>query len=364
MQNDLSSIHDDSTPFPEFSEMKMADKNVQEDLNAVDDWMGLLSQDAKRKSKFLTPNPDILNSYKNPKRKKVMPFLKNGSILPTVQLGNKYVKLMNTCPFDSLAQSLLVAYRNRFKYRDYVDKSSSEFLRFIRSLHDVNVNPGQPIYKERARILMNLRPIVGGILDCAINISSLMKDHLLTNEPSCTLEKTCTQCNKVRKDKYVVIEIPFGTVHQNGWSSLEQIIDETMKINDNRKCTRCSSRELEVVKFSGKHLIIDLEICMSLKMAKACGYVDWTGKFTIAQLPKTIDFWGKCYRLVAAIEYIGPIDLPLGSNVIGHYMAHVRCNEEKWNTLNNISRAMKPPPINARQMLIKRLIPVIIYIEE
>lgn len=335
-------------------------KSHQQDFNAVDDWMGKLSDDAKRRGLYLEPCPDIISLQQRPSQKRKIPFLKNGNILSSIRLAKRDVSVQNTCAFDSLAQSLLIAYRDSSSYQKYMQQSTNELFRFILILHEVN-QPGFKIYKERMMLMKALIPIKQGSLNCAINIGTLIQ-KLLINEPSWAVEATCSRCSKVSKMNHVTLEIPFGPVHLHGISKLEQILDEM--ITKSPKCKKCSSVKIEVGKSPGKQLFVDLEICMSIKVARECGYKDWTGLFTIAQLPEKIQFHGRTYHLSAAIEYEGPIDLPPGCKGMGHYIAHVHRIDGRWNSYNDISRVIAPPKMSSRELCKKRKIPLIIYCEK
>ncbi|KAK0176850.1 hypothetical protein PV328_000952 [Microctonus aethiopoides] len=75
------------------------------------------------------------------------------------------VMVQNTCVFDSMTQSLLVAYCDRIKYHNYVNDTSSPIFNFIELLSQDGVS--QKIYKNRTLILKNTLQPQNMIMDCA-----------------------------------------------------------------------------------------------------------------------------------------------------------------------------------------------------
>ncbi|CAH2100521.1 unnamed protein product [Euphydryas editha] len=81
-------------------------------LNEKETWKGK-NRDRKERGKYVRSCPDIQQRHERPKSvTSTVPLLKNGLLLAPVKLKNKNILVRNTCPIDSISQSMLVANRD------------------------------------------------------------------------------------------------------------------------------------------------------------------------------------------------------------------------------------------------------------
>lgn len=79
--------------------------------------------------------------------------------------------LINTCPFDAIAQTSLVGYYDWTNLHSYMEETSNEMYQFIKEI--ATSGPSTKIYKNRAYILNKFITPVNGTMDCSYNISDL-----------------------------------------------------------------------------------------------------------------------------------------------------------------------------------------------
>lgn len=137
----------------------------------------------------MTPCPDIENIYQRPTFDRAVPVLQNGSALPPLKVGQQVLRVVNTCPFDAIVQSVLAAYRDWSGYHDYVAEKVNTTFEFIKMLSVNGIS--HKIYVQRAEILCKIVKPKHGKLDCANNVSTLLSRHLLKNEPSIERHQLC-----------------------------------------------------------------------------------------------------------------------------------------------------------------------------
>jgi len=110
------------------------DNNSHTYLNEKENWRGK-NKSPKNRSKYLTICPDVESIHAKPKFTRTIPLLKNGSILGPVILDKKPILVINTCPFDAIAQTLLlVAYYDWENFHDYLEQTENDIFRFIKEL--------------------------------------------------------------------------------------------------------------------------------------------------------------------------------------------------------------------------------------
>ncbi|XP_043274836.1 uncharacterized protein [Venturia canescens] len=150
-------------------------------LNEKETWK-VKSRDKKKHGKFLRPCPDIRHRHKRPKSiSSIVPLLKNGLLLGPVKLRNKNIMVRNTCPFDYISQSMLVAYCDWARYQEYISSTKNRFFDFIKLFDKSGCT--LKVYKERAELTSQIKEIDHGVLGCMMNVNNLMK-HLSKDEPS------------------------------------------------------------------------------------------------------------------------------------------------------------------------------------
>ncbi|EFN72310.1 120.7 kDa protein in NOF-FB transposable element, partial [Camponotus floridanus] len=77
-----------------------------------------------------------------------------------------------------------------------------------------------------------------------------------------------------------------------------------------------------------------IECLQWTELAKRLGYPNWSGMFTLSEIPIEIQFCKSTYKLVASIEYIGGIN----KDDVGHYIAHCRRISGNWEIYDDINK--------------------------
>lgn len=140
-------------------------------LNKMKNWKGK-NNSPKKCGKYLTVCPDVENIHLKSKFTTSVSLLKNGSTLGPVIFGKKSTMLINTCPFDAIAQTLLVGYYDWTNFHRYVEETQNSMFQFIKELSTCELST--KIYKQRALILNKFIIPVNGTMNCAYNIFNLI----------------------------------------------------------------------------------------------------------------------------------------------------------------------------------------------
>lgn len=96
-------------------------------LNKVENWKGK-NNSPKNRRNYLTVCPNIENIHLKPKFTTTIPLLKNGSTLGPVVLGTSPIILINICPFDAIAQTLLVGYYDWTNFHHHVEETRNDIF--------------------------------------------------------------------------------------------------------------------------------------------------------------------------------------------------------------------------------------------
>lgn len=81
-------------------------------------------------------------------------------------MNKKQNLINNTCPFDSVAFVIIIAYTDRNVYKEFVEEQTNTVLRFCKEL--ASGGPRLDIYKERINILKELLTEDQGVTDVAL----------------------------------------------------------------------------------------------------------------------------------------------------------------------------------------------------
>lgn len=298
-------------------------------LNEKEIWKGRKNKKLNR-SKYLRVCPDIVSIHNKPNITSKVPLLQNGNMLRPQNVSGQYCMLNNTCAFDSIIQSLLVAYRDRTTYYEYINNiPKHNVFDFIKMISASGIS--EKIYKERAIILGNIFKPLNGRITCTSNIGYLLEKHLLQDIPSYEISEHCSICEWVNQEKTALIQINTKPIYKQGIHGLQNALTDKTQ-NDNRKCKRCSNNIASTFT-PGMHLFIDIECLQWTELAQRLGHNDWIGTFTLSELPHILEFCNVSYKLAAAIEYIGGQN----KNEVGHYVAHCFRIPGNWETYDDIS---------------------------
>lgn len=142
--------------------------------------------------------------------------------------------------------------------------------------------------------------------------------------------------------------------------ALESSVNEKMSDAFYKNCIRCGCNDVVSKVSGGNHLFIDIECLQWLKLATNMGYENWSGVFTISQIPSRLVIDELNYRLVSVIEYIGISD----PKYVGHYVAYIRRITGRWEVHNDLCADKKPILVTARALAQKRKLAMLMYIKQ
>lgn len=161
----------------------------------MESWRGK-NKIKKQRGKYLVACPDIENIHKRPKYTNAIPLLINGNTLQPAKVNKKHVMVKNTCPFDALTQCFIGGYSNWSEYNKYIQQSCNATFAFIKTVYTTGLT--QKVYNLRASIMQNIISSDCGVLDCAMNISSLAI-KLMHDVPSLEILLKCNDCGFIKK---------------------------------------------------------------------------------------------------------------------------------------------------------------------
>lgn len=150
--------------------------------------------------------------------------------------------LINTCAFDAIAQTLLVGYCDWANFHLYLEQTQNDLFHFVKELLTNGLSV--KIYKKRGLILNKFFAPVCGTMDCNYNISNLVAKHLLKDEFSCKIHFNCLTCQYTENYTFPVLDINVKPFYIDNMSALERAINEQYS-NSNKKCSRCTGKNIE-----------------------------------------------------------------------------------------------------------------------
>lgn len=223
-------------------------------LNEMENWKG--QNNTKSRGKYLTNCPDVESIHLKPKFTTTLPLLKNGNTLSPVILDKKPIMLINTCPSDAIAQTLLVGYCDWANFHHYLEQTQTDLYRFIKQLSTSGTST--KVYEERGLILNKFIVPICGTMNCSYNISDLVAKHLLKDEFSCKIHLNCLNCQYSEIFTHTVLDINVKPFYTGNMRVLESVINEQYSYN-NKKCTRCKGEDIEYSIICGQLLFINIE---------------------------------------------------------------------------------------------------------
>lgn len=211
-----------------------------------------------RPTKYMQPTPEIEQVLCDRSiRSKHESLLLNGNLKTPLRMNKKRYLISNTCPFDSVAFIITIAYTDSNLYKEFIEKQTNTVLRFCKNL--ASGVPRLDIYKERINILKELFTEDQGVTDVALintecNVLFICTS-LLKDVPSAIEFINCPNL-KCASTKYAcpTIILKFSNRFKDLENDLKKYIKEKVK-----ECSKCndvmaiSKREL------GQHLIIETD---------------------------------------------------------------------------------------------------------
>jgi len=172
-----------------------------------------------------TPEIEKMLNKKNT-RSHLNTLLLNGNTTSCLRVSRKRYMVHNTCPFDSVAAMISMAYLDHCQYQHFMDSTTNEFLRFCKNLAIKGTTKNS--YIERLHLLKNIFPEVDGItgvqlIDARCNVLHLVT-KLMNNAPSATENEKCSneKClnvNIIRNSPTIILSL------NDGFENLEKSLE-------------------------------------------------------------------------------------------------------------------------------------------
>lgn len=287
----------------------------------IEDWRGLVSK-----------------QYKKVRTTRVtLHVLRNGNISTS---GNSNI-FTNTCAFDSVVQSLGIAYLDYPRFKKYISDKENILTKLIQNLIISKPKSEQQyttkgIYDSRANILMDIfenetAASADNIINCVCNVTRIIDNIAKYDLYSAGRSLKCTNINcDVNKDnvrKCSWIPLNTNTIESEGLKALSKA---ALITDSYRKCKISACVGYNKYEYDLSNLIF-------------FEFNDETA-VNINDFPKTIELNGKCFQIVAIVDYINN-----GSNSIGHYRTRCfRRRTKTWQCYDDMlptQRKSKSPPL-------------------
>jgi hypothetical protein len=183
----------------------------------------------------------------------------NGNTTTPIRMDKKRFIVNNTCPFDSVAVVIAMAYLDNPLYKEFIDNNNNQFLEFCKKL--VTTNTSAIIQKERLKILKSIFKENTGItgvtvIDSTCNVlfivTSLLKDAPSANENIICTHKNCENGNRKVSCPTIILRLKDG--FKNLENSLQQYISTKLYTCVVCEGTTSSSKTLN------EHLFIETDV--------------------------------------------------------------------------------------------------------
>jgi len=256
----------------EQEDVSSCDSNVSLELAEItENWHGfgknqdiqpLEKEKRKRITKYMECTPEIekILNKKNT-RSHLNTLLLNGNTTSCLRVSRKRYMVHNTCPFDSVASMISMAYLDHCQYQQFMDSTTNEFFKFCKNLAIKGTTKNT--YIERLHLLKNIFPEVDGItgvqlIDARCNVLHLIT-QLMNNAPSATENKKCSneKCHNVnitRNSPTIILRLIHG--FENLEKSLETYTDP---IISECSLTSCSGN-VTTTRNLNEHLFIETDV--------------------------------------------------------------------------------------------------------
>lgn len=247
----------------------------------------------------------------------IVKFIKNGNLCPSVYINSKYVKIQNTCAFDSIMYLLATGYKNNENVRNIIGSfDKNEIIpQYIKCLSDIS-SKNDEINSLRANIITqyieNPTTVSTGNhviynYNAACNATYIYEHFLLAYITSTIFTKSCTNAscssNTIKKNN-VFLPLNIDLINIFDISLLEEAI---FLIEGNGKCSSC-----------------DAAITSNYEISNFISFdLNGTKEVALNKVPHTIKVKNKIYSILGAVEFVAP----LNSTGIGHYKGHYKSKD-------------------------------------
>lgn len=193
-------------------------------------------------------------------------LLQNGNIQTPLIMSKKRYLLQNTCPFDSITVLIAIAYNDNEKYKNYLDNSTNDLLKFCTKLATEPVSKNT--YISRLSLLRKIFQEDTGITDislidarCNVNFiaTSFLKESPSAEEYRQCSNKKCKNSKKISSSTIILDR------KQNDLTRLEDSI-KLYVIGRSSDCmdTKCHGI-LEVFRTLQHHIFIETDLFTETK---------------------------------------------------------------------------------------------------
>lgn len=254
-----------------------SEENVETDnsFNNYENWKGKGNDDLiiphknkkPRLTKYMDPVPEIDRILLNRKtRSSKNNLLKNGNIQTPLTISKKRFLLQNTCPFDSITVLIAIAYNENEKYKNYLNNSTNDLLKFCKKLATEPVS--RNTYISRLSLLRKIFQEDTGITDislidarCNVNFiaTSFLKESPSAEEHRQCTNKKCTNSKNISSPTIIL------HTKQHDLTLLE----DSLKLYVVGKSTNCMDTKckgiLEVSRTLQDHIFIETDVFTETK---------------------------------------------------------------------------------------------------
>lgn len=299
--------------------IEIYDTDSEDERDVEENWRGKNTpiRNLKRRARFSILNPqdvDILC-------KKII-ILPNGN---KTKIKKITTSITNTCAFDALSHALACALHDFKSFKSYAVEQSKNnaYCRFIVNMINQTISHDKIIF-ERTNILKEVFKCRTkrtsnnfSAINCNGNVNNLY-EKLLAG--TLKVIYTCN-CNPMRKVLFNTIPIDVKQLYKKGFERLSQCIDLNFIEVPCKNCLKIPTVEAESILFMDvQELRVDINI-----------------KIDIENIEKSFSLKGEIFELSGCIEYIPSV---LGPTKVGHYIAHSRRCDSKWESYDDQSLNM------------------------
>lgn len=305
-----------------------------------EDWRGKNVDIIANANKFKTVKR-CRTSILNPHRpaSKIVPILKNGNkTICRKKTKTPSTLTTRTCAFDSIFQVFATCYFEIPAFQEVVKSDGSTFCKLITTALDLEKITES--YKLRDEILFELFPehvIFSNmikIIDCKMSVATMFMrlcEHFKILN-SLQEFKYCHGCN-VSSKKVFKAFVPTNLNDLN-MEELQESIRQTATSKSICSDCRSSPDRLTVCRQYNEIVVFDIEKSQT----------DNTYMIDIEEISGHIYLQDKKYNLKAVVEGIDQIE---------HFIAHVRRNDNKWETMDDIhTRTVSKPAAQIHPILL------------
>lgn len=258
---------------------------------------------------------------------------KNGSVCKPVTTDGKNVKVTNTCPFDSVIQSLCIAITDSEDYFKYANESRNQAVQLaLRLLTNANLTE---FYKLRARYLLNIYPKSPTLffpdmitVDATDNVIKYIENNF-KDEPSLTEFKICSKCSATRIEILPIMRVDRQLIMAQGVRELEQSIKSYHSARNFQKCRKpnCDG-SLSIRRSLGQHIFIELDFFdpSNCLLQEQITLKNINNVVKISDFPLELNIENNKFSLVAVIVYEP-----------GHYISYCHRIDGNWEKYNDLA---------------------------